>query len=139
MTYHLAILHEPYLSRILCGEKSIKSRWLKRRVAPYGRVAAGDMIYLKQTSGPIIATARAAEVWQFDDLSPARVNELLAQFGNRLRLEPAFADYARGQRYAVLISLEDVLALPQPLSFRQRGRSGWIVLGSSPLSSSSSQ
>jgi hypothetical protein len=128
MTCHLAILHEPYLSRILSGEKTIESRWLKRRVAPYARVAAGDTIYLKQASGPIVAMAQAAEIWQFDDLTPARVDELLARFGDRLRLEPDFADHARGQRYAVLIKLADVQLLPQPLSFRQRGRSGWVIL-----------
>lgn len=128
MAYHLAILHEPYLSRILRGEKTIESRWLKRRVAPYGRVVAGDMIYLKQASGPIVATAHAAHVWQFDDLTPERADQLLVQFGDRLCLEYDFADHARGQCYAVLIALKDVRELLPSLSFRQRGRSGWIVL-----------
>lgn len=128
MSYHLAILHEPYLSRILHGEKTIESRWLRRRAAPYGRVSAGDTIYLKQAGGPVVATARAAEVWQFDDLTPERVDALLAQFGDALRLDADFVTHARGQRYAVLIRLADVHVLPQPLACAHRDRRGWIVL-----------
>ena len=139
MTFHIAILHEPYLSRILNGEKTIESRWLKRRVAPYDHIRVGDIIYFKQASGPIVATAHAAEVWQFADLTPQQVDAILEQFGDELQLDPDFADRARDQRYAVLIRLADVQQLSEPLFFRQRGRSGWVVLDQSPVGRSSSQ
>src|SRR5690349_4668447 len=74
---HLAILREPYLTRVLSGEKTVESRFARVRAAPYGRVAPGDLIWLKRVGGPIAGVARAAEVRLFADLTPQRVDALL--------------------------------------------------------------
>jgi hypothetical protein len=125
---HLAILREPYLAQVLLGEKTIESRFARVRAAPYGRVALGDLIWLKRAGGPIAGVARAAEVRQFADLTPERVDALLDQFADALRLGEDFAARARRGRYATLIWLDHVRALTPPLPYPRRDRRGWVIL-----------
>ena len=36
---HLAVMVEPYLSRVLDGSKTIESRFSRKKIAPWGRVS----------------------------------------------------------------------------------------------------
>src|SRR5579859_1065899 len=83
---HLAIMREPYLSRVLDGSKTIESRWLHTRRAPYGRLQAGDQIAFKRSGGSILAVASAVRVEQYADLTPAAVIGLLQRWGSALQL-----------------------------------------------------
>ena len=109
MATHLAILREPYLSRILMGVKTIESRFLRMRTAPYGRVAVDDQLILKRSGGPIAATARVAKVACYDNLTPARVAALIDQYAAGLCLDDDVLDRVQHSRYAVLIWLSDCI------------------------------
>ena len=120
---------EPYLARVLASEKTIESRFARVRAAPYGRVAPGDMIWLKRSGGPIVASVQVAEVRQFADLTPERVDALLARWGAALQLEDDFRMRVRHCRYATLIWLAKLKVLPAPVPYRRRDRRSWTVLG----------
>lgn len=130
MARHLAILREPYLSRILAGEKTIESRFLRLRTAPYGRVTAGDTLFLKRASGPIVATARAARVATFDHLTPAHIAALLERYADGLCLDDDMRARVQFSRYAVLIWLTDVALIGDPPIVSKRDRRAWVVLES---------
>jgi hypothetical protein len=130
MATHLAILREPYLSRILMGVKTIESRFLRMRTAPYGRVAVDDRLLLKRSGGPIAATARVAKVALYDNLTPARVAALIDQYAAGLCLDDDVLDRAQRSRYAVLIWLSDVTPIEHPPLLNKRDRRAWVVLES---------
>jgi hypothetical protein len=130
MATHLAILREPYLSRILMGVKTIESRFLRMRTAPYGRVAVDDRLLLKRSGGPITATARVAKVALYDNLTPARVAALIDQYAAGLYLDDDVLDRAQRSRYAVLIWLSDVAPIEHPPLLNKRDRRAWVVLES---------
>jgi len=132
MPAHIAIMHEPYLARVLARQKTIESRFLRLRSAPYDRVSVGDTIGLKRASGPIVAVAPVTAVRQYDDLTPDRIAALVAQFGADLRLDPDFIAHIRDRRYAVLIWLGTPRLLPMPLHYVKRDRRGWVVLNDIP-------
>src|SRR6202035_5734171 len=50
---HLAVFVEPYLTFVLEGKKTIDSRFSVNRHAPFEQVKNGDLLILKQSSGPI--------------------------------------------------------------------------------------
>jgi hypothetical protein len=125
---HLAVMVEPYLARVLAKQKTIESRFARRRVAPYDCVTAGDIIWLKRSSGPIVASTRAAEVRQFANLTPERVDALLARWHAGLQIENDFAVRARDCRYATLIWLTELNLLAAPVAYPRRDRRGWVVL-----------
>jgi hypothetical protein len=128
MTAHIVIMREPYLTRVLSGEKTIESRFLRIRAAPFGRVAPGDLLLLKQVGGPVVAAASAVAVREFANLTPDQVLALIDRFGQEMRLEADFAARARLARYAVLIWIADVRPLAAPRSYAKRDRRGWVVL-----------
>jgi len=130
MATHLAILREPYLSRILMGVKTIESRFLQVRTAPYDRVAVDDRLLLKRSGGPIAATARVAKVALYDNLTPARVAALIDQYAAGLSLDDDVLDRAQRSRYAVLIWLSDVTPIEHPPLLNKRDRRAWVVLES---------
>ncbi len=130
MALHLAIFREPYLSRILAGVKTIESRFLQVRAAPYGRVAVGDTLILKRTGGPIVATAQAARVATFDHLTPERVAALIERYAAELCLDDDIRSRARHSRYAVFIWLTDVTPITDPPVLSKRDRRAWVVLRS---------
>ncbi|MCS6940867.1 MAG: ASCH domain-containing protein [Roseiflexus sp.] len=130
MARHLAILREPYLSRILAGAKTIESRFLRVRAAPYGCVTVDDTLLLKRASGPIVASARAARVATFDDLTPARIEALLERYADGLRLDDDMRARAQSSRYAVLIWLTDVAPISDPPTISKHDRHAWVVLES---------
>lgn len=45
------------IEKILSGEKTIESRWLKNHSAPWKKVSAGDAVYFKYAGKPIVAKA----------------------------------------------------------------------------------
>jgi len=73
---HLVILKKPYMAAILTGRKRVESRFTRTRRAFIGRVEPGDMLFLKQSSGPVCATAQVAAVKNYDGLTPEKIFEL---------------------------------------------------------------
>lgn len=125
---HLVVMREPYLGRVLAGTKTIESRFLRVRAAPYGVVAPGERLLLKRAGGPVVAEATAAAVRQYADLTPDQIDALLKEHASGLRLDDDFAARARGCRYAVLIWLADVRRLAAPLRVEKRDRRAWVRL-----------
>jgi ASC-1-like (ASCH) protein len=78
--YHLVILKKPYLDAILAGKKRIESRLSKTKPCFFERVLAGDKLFLKESSGPVCAMAKVAEVKNFDNLTPAQIVEIKQQY-----------------------------------------------------------
>ncbi|WP_438023419.1 ASCH domain-containing protein [Sorangium sp. So ce233] len=127
---HLAVLVEPYLSLVLDGSKTIESRFASVRVPPYRSVEPGDLLLLKEASGPIVAASRACEVWFFRGVVDMRA-ALHERFGSALRDDvPGFWEERQHAKYATLIRLDQVARLTTPLACPKSDRRGWVILRS---------
>jgi hypothetical protein len=51
--YNKKTFNEDYILLMLTGTKAMGFKFSSRRVAPYRQMQAGDIIYLKESSGPI--------------------------------------------------------------------------------------
>lgn len=127
-TLHLAILREPYLSRILTGQKRIESRFGRDRRAPFGQVQAGDLVLLKRASGPLAGLALVTRAMS-RTITPTEIDELRAAYATELAIdEPQFWIRHTQDRYVTLIWLDDIYALPA-IPLPRRDRRGWVVIG----------
>ena len=95
------------IPKILSGEKTIESRWLKTKRAPWGKVKIGETIYFKNSGEPVTIKAAAAKVFQFEDLTPAKVREILKKFGPEIGVEKSFYKLVRDKKYCLLIFLKE--------------------------------
>ena len=77
---HLVILKKQYLDAILAGTKTIESRLLKTKHPPVGQISVGDKLFLKQSSGPVCATATVKAVKTYEDLTPESLEKILDAF-----------------------------------------------------------
>ncbi len=124
---HLAVMHEPYLSYILAGRKSVESRFSRHRVAPFGQVGLGDLLLLKSQSGPVTGVARVAHVDSYR-LDPVIWASIRNRFSAALCVtDERFWVERREARYATLMRLAAALAV-EPLVLEKRDRRPWVVL-----------
>jgi hypothetical protein len=124
---HLAIFVEPYLTYVIDGRKTVESRFGVHRIPPYGQAAAGDIILLKRSGGPIVGVCRVTDVWYYN-LDPASWNVLREEFTEALCAhDPEFWKQRERASFATLMRIGSVKPI-QPLIFPKNDRRGWVVL-----------
>jgi ASC-1-like (ASCH) protein len=127
MQVHLAILYKDYLDKILLGEKTIEGRFSKVKCNPHGRVFAGDKLFLKETSGPVVAVANVARVLSFTGMTADQAKGIIERYGGSLCLGQDFIPRVMTARYATLMYLEDVKRI-EPIQLSKRDRRPWVIL-----------
>jgi hypothetical protein len=124
---HLAVFHEPFLSLLFAGTKTVESRFSVNRIAPFGVIGAGDVILLKRSTGPVLGMALAGEpgFYELDSRSWATIRRRFA--GAICAPDEAFWAARARARYATLIPITGTVAIT-PFSVDKRDRRGWVVL-----------
>lgn len=121
---HLAVMVEPFLTYILDGRKTIESRFSKNLIAPYRRIAPGDLVFLK--AGPVVAAFRASSV-ECVALDDAVRMRLRTNYSHEICADDAFWDERDDRNYATLIGIDGVERLT-PVQVPKHDRRGWLVL-----------
>jgi hypothetical protein len=125
---HVAVLIEPYLRLILDGDKTVESRFARRRYPPYGCLRSGDVILLKRTGGPIMGICQATEV-SFHERHDGSWQPIRDVFAQALcAVDEEFWQQRETTSYATLVVLSRVCRLAPSLDFHKRDRRGWMVL-----------
>ena len=124
---HIAILRQPFFNMILSGEKTIESRWSLSRIAPFERVKAGDIIWLKETSKNITARAIVKKV-KFYNLTKEKADEIKSKYGKEIGTDK-FEDWERyrNKKYLTLIWLKDVQKI-EPITAPKSHGAGWLII-----------
>jgi len=123
---HLAVVLEPYLRFILDGSKQVESRFSRNGCAPFERVAAGDVVLLKRSSGPVIGFCRVSDVWNYR-LTQGSLDAIKDRFGAAICPQPGFWEQRRDAGFATLMRIDAVQQLPE-MAIPKRDRRGWVVL-----------
>ena len=132
MQNHLAILHRTHLDLILSGAKTIECRLSRMGSIPYGFVQPGDLLWMKESAGPVRAVAAARTVRCFENLTPARLDWIRRRFNAGIQAPAPFWRQHRDVRFATLIWLDSVCAL-EPFGVKKTDRRPWVVLGAPPV------
>jgi ASC-1-like (ASCH) protein len=125
--YHLVILKKPYLDAILAGQKRIESRFTKTKRYAFGRVLPGDKLFLKESSGPVCATAMVESVKNFENLTPRQIIAIKQQYNHDIIGSDEYWRSKRDSAFGFLVWLEDV-ELIEPVRISKKDWRGWVVL-----------
>ena len=138
MNYHLAILAKGWIELILDGKKTIESRFSQNRSAPFGKVDEGDIVYMKESAGPVKGMFRVAEVETFENMRQHDKCSIFVKYRSQIfcmDYPPHAASYCppdewQVSKHATLIHITGVVAFeePYPLPFRKRDQRAWVVL-----------
>jgi len=125
--YHLVILRKPYLDAILKGRKRIESRLYRTRHYAFGRVFAGDKLFLKLSSGPVCATAKVASVKHFENLTPEKILELKRRYNRDIAGNDEHWRSRMDCKFCFLVWLRDVRTI-EPVRIHKKDWRAWVVL-----------
>ncbi|WP_392530074.1 hypothetical protein [Nostoc sp. C117] len=105
----------------------MESRFSTRKFAPYNRVDKGDVVLLKQSSGPIVGLCQVNYVW-FYQLDPASWQTIKEDFATAIcAQDPDFWKEREAATFATLMRIQHVKPI-EPIKFVKRDRRGWVVL-----------
>ena len=124
--YHLVILKKPYLDAIVDGRKQIESRFTKTRRPAFGRVLAGDKLFLKVSSGPVCATATVTAVKNFEDLTPGQIIEIKQRYNHYIKGSDEYWLSKMDSRFGFLVWL-DIKPI-EPVRIHKKDWRAWVVL-----------
>ena len=124
---HLVILRKPYLDAILAGRKTIELRLTKTKRSPFGKIAPGNKLFFKITSGPVSATARVKKIKQFDNLTPSRIDKLKLSYNAQILGTDKYWQQKSDSKYAVLVWFDKIKTIP-PIQINKKDWRAWVVL-----------
>lgn len=124
---HVAIMVEPYITKIMKGEKTIESRFSQNKIVPWKKVFPGDIIIIKRSGGGFEAVFEAGEVISKEILFPGEVKQIKKDFNDRLCIEDDWWERKFKSRYATLISITHLLKI-EPFVIKFKNRQAWFEL-----------
>jgi ASC-1-like (ASCH) protein len=127
MNHHLAILKKPYLDAILEGRKTIESRLYQTRQKWLAQVSTGDKIFLKASSGPVMATAIVDKVKYYENLTAEQILEMQKQYNRQILGDEQHWRKKTNSRCGILIWLKSVQPIPHQ-SIKKFDWRAWVIL-----------
>jgi ASC-1-like (ASCH) protein len=127
MNHHLAILKKQYLDAILAGRKTIESRLYQTKQKWLSQVSAGDKIFLKASSGTVMATAIVEKVKYFENLTAGQISQMQKQYNQQILGDEQYWRDKADSRFGILVWLKDVQPIPH-LSIKKFDWRAWVVL-----------
>ena len=125
--YHLVILKRPYVEAILTGRKKVESRFSKSRCPPFAQVKVGDKLFLKESSGPVCATATVAQVRHFENLSRHQISQIKERYDHLICGSDEYWQSKADCALGVLLWLVDVCKI-EPVRIAKKDWRAWVVL-----------
>lgn len=127
INYHLVILKKPHLDAILSGRKTIESRFMRTKHTPFEQVSSGDKLFFKLSGGPVCATATAAAVKTFGNLSAMEIFRIKDEYNHNIDGNEVYWQSKMDCKFGLLVWLSDVRAI-EPVETGKKDWRGWVVL-----------
>lgn len=132
MRHHLAVIYRPFFKHILDHRKTIECRFGRARVPPHGVLEAGDLIWFKESGGPVRMVASVRSIRFFDALTPHMVDLIRARYDEHILAPRSFWRANRHAKMATLAWLDEICEL-EPFQIAKQDRRAWVVLDGPPL------
>lgn len=110
---HIAIMRKSWglTQKILNNQKKIESRWYSVKHKPWDSIKGRDIVYFKDSGGPVRIKTEVSKVIQFSDLIPKKVKEILEEYGEADGIEknqiPEFFERFKDRKYCILVFLKN--------------------------------
>lgn len=131
MTDHLVILRPKWLLNILDGSKRVEFRAGRSRRAPYGKVTAGDRLWLKASGGNVWGVAYAQKTSSGGPLHSFELAVLLMDSDVRSTIDDEWAERVMTSRYVTVVRVDRVERLTTTIDvsdIRGTRQDAWQVL-----------
>lgn len=134
MHKHLAIFSDSAAQSIFNGSKLIEGRFSQKRIAPFGVVHSGDVVYIKPPGKEITGQFSVGKVISFENMQNEEWELIKNYFWPRIslgsqNLDEEFLHNHQLAKFGTLIFIERVEQfITSPLKFKKTDQRGWVVL-----------
>ncbi len=128
MHKHLAILDRGAAEAIFSGRKKIEGRFSQIKIAPYGKVSAGDVVLMKLPGEKVIGQFLVDKVLFFDHPTSADIEEIKKIHSKSLALPNTFWLDHEKINYVTLMFIKSVTKFIIEPIFPKKDLRGWVVL-----------
>lgn len=126
---HLAIFKGEGAEKILSGVKTIESRFAKGKIAPFGVISKGDLVYIKPSGGDLIGQFKVRKVIFYDNLDLSDLSYLKEKYGKEMAVDEGYWKGKEACRYGTLIFIgESARFITSPIKLKKKDQRGWVVL-----------
>ena len=124
---HLAILKPEYLAKVLDGTKTVECRLTRVKVPPLRCVRPGELVWLKESCGPVRAVAHATQVAYIEDVDAEGLQAIRSAYAPAVAAPGSFWTRRDGCLHCSLITLAGVMRV-EPFRLTKRDPRAWVVL-----------
>lgn len=126
---HLAIFAGDAADLILQGKKTVESRFSQFKIAPFGMISVGDLVYIKPSGKDMIGQFRVKKVISYDNLDLSDLSNLRREYGRQLAVGKDYWRKKQSSRYGTLIFIGEVDPfITAPIKINKKDLRGWVVL-----------
>ncbi len=123
---HLGIFVEPYLTYMLDGEKTIESRFSKKMIIPWNKIALDDIVFVKKSGGDVLAYFKIKDL-QFINLDEYSIQDIKKKYSKELCVNNEFWELKKDSKYATLIFIKEIVKI-KPIKVTKKGMNSWIKI-----------
>mgnify|MGYP001584727861 FL=1 len=128
MVRHLAIFDREAAAEIFSGKKKIEGRFSQIKIAPYGKVSAGDVVLIKISGEDVVGQFSVDRVIYFDPQTNSEVEEIKKKYGRSLALPVTFWLEREKIKFASLMFIKSATKFIVPPKLAKKDLRAWVVL-----------
>lgn len=121
---HLAIFSKDHIKDIFSGKKNIELRMSNKKIAPFGKVSIGDLVYIKPPGEDIVGQFIVKKVISIEGLEEEDWKLIDTRYSKKMSGEKKSS-----AKYATIIFIDQVEQfITAPVKIKKSDLRGWVVL-----------
>lgn len=128
MAKHLGIFTLEAVRDIISGKKKVDGRFSKIKIAPFGKIAAGDIVLMKVSGEQIEGQFTVDRVLYFDHPKHEEAVELIAKYAKDLAMPDNFWVLHEKVNFITLIFIKEVTRFLVVPEVPKKDLRPWVVL-----------
>ncbi|HJP81362.1 MAG TPA: hypothetical protein VJ841_03150 [Candidatus Saccharimonadales bacterium] len=129
--YNKKVAGHDVIAQILSGSKRLGFKFTTNRTAPYQKLADGDTVYLKESSGPIVGRITVKSVKNIELTNPEMVMEFLTKHFEALGLNEEHLmgiwRFNQSKRYLCYWRVDTTERAHHPVMVHKADRRVWVA------------
>src|SRR3989344_2119416 len=128
MAKHLAIFTLEATKDIFSGKKKIDGRFSKIKIAPFGKVSAGDVVLMKVSGEEIVGQFKVDRVIYFDRPQKKEAENLIGKYLKELAMPKSFWLQHEQINYLTLIFIKEITKFLVVPEVPKKDLRPWVLL-----------
>lgn len=124
MKKHLAIFSKEHIIEVFSGKKELEIRVSQKRIAPFGVVNVGDLVYIKPSGDDVLGQFTVKKVISFEGIEESDWKVLKNIYTKDFKLK-----YKKNIKFITLIFMDQIEKfITSPIKVTKGDSRAWVVL-----------